>query len=156
MVESSHHWIKGKASVAGFQRLDIRLMAAAHLLLCSGFQDASDRILDDPLIIVDDPHSNDTLSNHACARYDFEPLHSALRVWANNAGAAAAARLNKRAPGSQSTPFDFVALASLCPMENVASGTKKEAESPWCEVFDEEDWKAFEGFFDVQKYFFTG
>lgn len=118
----------------------------------TGFQDVTGRVLDDPLILYDEPHSNDTLSNHACANYDFEPLHEALKTWARHSGAEAAERLERRAPGSQVTPFDFVALASMCPMEKVAFQGK----SPWCGVFDDADWTAFEGFFDVQKYFYTG
>lgn len=100
---------------------------------------------------MDDRESNDTLSNHGCDAHSDNPRHAALQVWADHAGAGASTRLNRLAPGSNLTAFDFIELASLCPLEKAARHF-----SPFCAVFEKEDWIAFEHYFDIQKYFFTG
>ncbi|OBZ71577.1 3-phytase A [Grifola frondosa] len=61
-------------------------------------------------------------------------------------------RLNKAAPGANLTDMDVYYLLAMCPFETVA----KETASPFCDLFTKNDFRAFEYFGDLEKYYKTG
>lgn len=61
-------------------------------------------------------------------------------------------RLLKGAPGVNLTNVDVFNLLAMCPFESVA----KEALSPFCSMFTEDDFRAFEYTGDLEKYYRTG
>ncbi|TBU26108.1 acid phosphatase [Dichomitus squalens] len=61
-------------------------------------------------------------------------------------------RLNKAAPGADLNATLLFHLMAMCPFESIA----KETGSPFCELFDEEDWAKFEYHGDIEKYYKTG
>lgn len=63
-----------------------------------------------------------------------------------------AARLNSVAPGANLDPQDVRAIMHLCPFETVA----KEAQSPFCLIFSEEDFEMYEYAWDLEKFYNTG
>lgn len=63
-----------------------------------------------------------------------------------------AKRLNKWAPGANLTSKDAHSLMSLCAFETLYA---KKA-SPFCALFDDEEWDAFEYHGDLEKFYKTG
>ena len=63
-----------------------------------------------------------------------------------------AARLNSGAPGANLTAQDAYAIMHLCPFDTVA----KEAISPFCGLFSEEDFEVYEYAGDLEKFYNTG
>ncbi len=67
-------------------------------------------------------------------------------------GPPIAARLNKAAPGANLNATHVFHLLAMCPFESVA----KETMSPFCAMFTEDDFRAFEYYGDLEKYYKTG
>ena len=63
-----------------------------------------------------------------------------------------ATRLNSGAPGANLTAQDAYAIMHLCPFDTVA----KEAISPFCDLFSEEDFQVYEYAGDLEKFYNTG
>lgn len=63
-----------------------------------------------------------------------------------------AARLNSCALGVNLTAQDAYAIMHLCPFDTVA----KEAVSPFCSLFSEEDFEIYEYAGDLEKFYNTG
>ena len=63
-----------------------------------------------------------------------------------------AARLNSGAPGANLTAQDAYAIMHLCPFDTVA----KEAISPFCGLFYQEDFEIYEYAGDLEKFYNTG
>lgn len=63
-----------------------------------------------------------------------------------------AARLNSGAPGANLTAQDAYAIMHLCPFETVA----REAVSPFCSLFSEDDFEIYEYAGDLEKFYNTG
>ena len=62
------------------------------------------------------------------------------------------ARLNRDAPGAKLNVTHVFGLLAMCPFESVA----KEVLSPFCALFDDEDFRAFEYYGDLEKFYRTG
>ncbi|KAH9919169.1 acid phosphatase [Epithele typhae] len=73
-------------------------------------------------------------------------------IWLSIFGAALAARLNALAPGANLNATHVFGLLAMCPFESVAL----EEESAFCRLFTEEDFRNFEYFGDLEKYYRTG
>ncbi|KAI0642835.1 acid phosphatase [Trametes meyenii] len=73
-------------------------------------------------------------------------------VWLSHFAPALAARLLEGAPGATLNDTDVYALLAMCPFESVAA----EALSPFCAMFTEDDFRAFEYYGDLEKYYRTG
>lgn len=63
-----------------------------------------------------------------------------------------ATRLNSAAPGANLTAQDAYAIMHLCPFDTIA----KEAISPFCHLFSEEDFEIYEYAGDLEKFYSTG
>ena len=61
-------------------------------------------------------------------------------------------RLSKAAPSVELDAGMVLGLMAMCPFESVA----KLGGSPFCALFDEEDWRDFEYHADVEKYYKDG
>ncbi|RPD56732.1 acid phosphatase [Lentinus tigrinus ALCF2SS1-7] len=75
-----------------------------------------------------------------------------IGIWLSIFGPPIAARLNKAAPGAKLNETHVFHLLAMCPFESVA----KETMSPFCAMFKEEDFHAFEYYGDLEKYYKTG
>lgn len=63
-----------------------------------------------------------------------------------------AARLNSCAPGANLTAQEAYAIMHMCPFDTVA----KEAISPFCDLFSQEEFQMYEYAGDLQKFYHTG
>ncbi|KAI0738844.1 histidine phosphatase superfamily [Daedaleopsis nitida] len=73
-------------------------------------------------------------------------------IWLSVFAPTLAARLNKAAPGAKLNQTHIFGLLAMCPFESVA----KEKLSPFCTLFTEDDFRAFEYWGDLEKYYKTG
>lgn len=73
-------------------------------------------------------------------------------TWQDVFAPALAQRLNSAAPGATLTNADIPSLISLCAFDTLA----KEKPSPWCSVFEQQDFDRYEYFGDLDKYYNTG
>ncbi|KAF8523950.1 phosphoglycerate mutase-like protein, partial [Hysterangium stoloniferum] len=94
--------------------------------------------------------ANDTLDDNMCP--DAGSSDPQTTTWQDTFGPAVVARLNAAAPGSNLSNADIPNLISLCAFDSLA----KETPSPWCRVFDANDFASFEYFGDLDKYYGTG
>ncbi|KWU43068.1 acid phosphatase [Rhodotorula sp. JG-1b] len=102
------------------------------------------------LVINDAAGSNDTLDDNNC---DNAPdLSSYETAWLAHFAANATARLNAAAPGTNLTTADTLNLMELCGFDSEYYGTV----SPWCGLFDSQEWKDLEYYFDLDKYYGNG
>ncbi|KAI0312379.1 acid phosphatase [Amylostereum chailletii] len=62
------------------------------------------------------------------------------------------ARLNADAPGANLTDDDVVNIMNMCPFHAIVT----EAPSPFCDLFAHEEFKSYEYYNDVDKYYGTG
>ena len=75
-----------------------------------------------------------------------------IGIWLSIFGPPISARLNKAAPGANLNATHVLHLLAMCPFESVA----KETMSPFCAMFNEDDFRAFEYYGDLEKYYRTG
>jgi len=61
-------------------------------------------------------------------------------------------RLNDAAPGANFTNEDIPELISLCAFHTLA----KQKPSPWCGLFEQEDFEEAQYYWDLDKYYGTG
>jgi hypothetical protein len=72
--------------------------------------------------------------------------------WQSVYAAPISAWLNEAAPGANLTGADISSLISLCPFETAA----KNATSSFCDLFTLDDFRGYEYFGDLDKYYGTG
>lgn len=75
-----------------------------------------------------------------------------LFAWLRTYAPPLTARLNTWAPGANLTDADTYNLMAICPFDTLA----KEALSPFCELFEEEDFRAFSYSGDLDKFYGFG
>jgi len=103
--------------------------------------------------------SNNTLSQRTCAAAtSWKPETKPHLTFLAHSFPPIAARLDAHfnLPGLNFTEKETLALMSLCGFESAASMTnrgKRAGASRWCSLFEEEDWKSFEYYWDLQKYY---
>ena len=73
-------------------------------------------------------------------------------IWLSVFGPPLAARLNRAARGAALNATHVFGLLAMCPFESVA----KEARSPFCALFDDDAFRSFEYYGDLEKYYRTG
>ncbi|KAH9849480.1 acid phosphatase [Lenzites betulinus] len=73
-------------------------------------------------------------------------------IWVSHFAPPIAKRLLKGAPGAALTNTDVFGLLAMCPFESVALETM----SPFCSMFSQDDFRAFEYYGDLEKYYRTG
>jgi hypothetical protein len=103
-----------------------------------------------PETLLSSVQLNDTLDDKMCPNAGNGDL--ATSQWLSTYAPSIAARLNQAAPGANVTSQDVYDLISLCPFETVA----KQVTSPFCGLFSEKEFEAFEYSGDLDKYYGTG
>ncbi|KAJ6531284.1 phytase [Mycena capillaripes] len=123
----------------------------------AGFSAASHHKYNPSLSVILSEEGNDTLENHMCPNAGSGAAQAA--EWLAVYAPPITARLNSWAPGANLTDPETSALISLCPFHTAASAsTPDEADtlSPFCALFSESDFAAFDYGADVEKYYNTG
>lgn len=72
--------------------------------------------------------------------------------WLSVYGPSITARLNEKAPGANLTDDDIYSLMSMCAFHTLVS----ESQSPFCGLFEEEEWAAYEYWGDLDKFYGNG
>ncbi|KIJ45209.1 hypothetical protein M422DRAFT_779118 [Sphaerobolus stellatus SS14] len=116
----------------------------------NGFAEASGGIVNPapPLLISES--GNNTLDDKMCPNAG-DP-DSKTAVWQETFAPRIAQRLNAGAPGAKFTNADIPNLISLCAFDTLY----KQEPSPWCYIFDKQDFEESEYFYDLDKYYGTG
>ena len=133
-----------------------------------GFHSA--RVSDDPssppdsfpypiLEISEDAANNNTLHHSLCDSFESGPDSShpgsgAQQIWLDIFAPSITARLNGDLPGANFTDMDTIYTMDLCPFNTVASKDGKL--SPFCQLFTEEEWKSYDYFQSLGKYYGYG
>ncbi|KDN47029.1 hypothetical protein RSAG8_03806, partial [Rhizoctonia solani AG-8 WAC10335] len=95
---------------------------------------------------------NNTLGVETCpAAKMHKPSAATKKGWLVLAGfAPIKERLNQDLPGANLTESDIAHLMSLCGFDTAAKGG---IASPWCGVFKDDEWKGYEYYNDLEKYY---
>lgn len=72
--------------------------------------------------------------------------------WLSVYGPSITARLNEKAPGANLTNDDIYSLMSMCAFHTLVS----ESKSPFCDLFEEKEWTAYEYWGDLDKFYGNG
>ncbi|KAJ7685564.1 histidine phosphatase superfamily [Mycena polygramma] len=118
----------------------------------AGFSAASQYRYNISLSVILSEAGNDTLENHMCPNAGSSDSQTAewLAVYAPEI----TARLNSWAPGANLTNPETSALISLCAFHTAASASG--TLSPFCALFSQADFTAFDYAADLDKYYYTG
>lgn len=73
-------------------------------------------------------------------------------IWQDTFAPPIVQRLKTAAPDASLINAHIPSLISLCAFDTLA----KETPSPWCNVFDQDDYEGFEYYGDLDKYYNTG
>ncbi|KAI0350156.1 phosphoglycerate mutase-like protein [Trametes cingulata] len=114
-----------------------------------GFAAASHQRYQPYLNVIISEEYNNTLNNDCPSASDGSPE---MDIWLSVFAPPIAERLRRGAPGANLTDTDVFNLLAMCPFETVA----KETMSPFCAMFTEDDFRAFEYHGDLEKYYKTG
>ena len=96
------------------------------------------------------PQLNDTLDDHMCPNAG--PSDVQTDEWQSIYGTPIASFFNGGAPGANITAVDVTNLIALCAFETVYNETP----SPFCALFKQRDFDAFEYYTDLGKFYRTG
>ncbi|KAJ6485453.1 acid phosphatase [Mycena vitilis] len=122
----------------------------------AGFAAGSHHVYHPQLSVILPENGNDTLDNSGCpnAGNSDKQTDTWLAAFAPNT----TARLNSWAPAANLTDAETYALISMCPFHTVASlvpGGQLKL-SPFCALFSDAEYAAFEYSMDLDKYYGTG
>lgn len=116
-----------------------------------GFSLASHHVYSPKLSVILSEEGNDTLDDSMCPSAGSSDVQTTQ--WLNTFYPAVTARLNRAAQGANLTNTDTFNLISLCPFDTAA---RNGHQSPFCEIFDTEDFRGFEYSGDLDKFYNTG
>ncbi|KDQ13674.1 hypothetical protein BOTBODRAFT_55920 [Botryobasidium botryosum FD-172 SS1] len=111
-----------------------------------------------PLIVSEEIGSNNTLNDNNCPAADKVIADAAQAKFAALYFPSITARLSRTVGGTPSSPSlqltdaDTVNLMSMCSYDTVAKGVK----SPFCGVFEPEEWPLYEYYQDLGKFYKNG
>ncbi|KAI0629941.1 acid phosphatase [Trametes polyzona] len=114
-----------------------------------GFAAASHQRYQPYLNVIISEEYNNTLNNDCPNAGDGS---RETNIWLSHFAPPIAKRLLKGAPGANLSNMDIFNLLAMCPFETVAEETM----SPFCSMFTEDDFRAFEYHGDLEKYYKTG
>ncbi|KAK4197279.1 putative 3-phytase A precursor [Triangularia verruculosa] len=102
---------------------------------------------------------NNTLSHGLCDAFERGGKYalvgdSAQTIYLSTFAPPIAARINANLPGVNLTDQDIISLMDLCPFDTVASPTG--VLSPFCGLFTEEEWKFYDYYESLGKYYGYG
>jgi hypothetical protein len=113
----------------------------------------------DMVIISSDDTANNTLHHGLCTAFEEGPYadigDKAQKEYLSKFVGPIVERINAQLPGANLNATDIIALMDLCPFETVAfpEGTKL---SPFCRLFTAAEWRAYDRYQDVGKWFGYG
>ncbi|KAF8606065.1 phosphoglycerate mutase-like protein [Ceratobasidium sp. AG-I] len=99
------------------------------------------------------PTSNNTMNPQTCTAdeaLDPAPGEVADITWLATFAPPVTRRLNKYLPGANLTNDDIPNLMSLCGFD---TAYRNGSASPWCYVFSKSEWKDYEYYHDLEKYY---
>jgi Histidine phosphatase superfamily (branch 2) len=108
----------------------------------------------DILVIGEYPDSNNTLNHGLCTAFETAPPPIEQYLWALKVVPPIMARVNHNLPGADLSAIDILNLMDLCPFETVASADG--IVPPFCDIFTYEEWREYEYFQDLGKYYGYG
>ena len=101
---------------------------------------------------------NNTLSHDVCDAFEAGPASSvgksAQNIWISKFLPKITARLNNDLNGASLTSSETIYIMDLCPFETVASPSG--ALSPFCNLFTEKEWKEYDYYQSLGKYYGYG
>ena len=110
------------------------------------------------VVISEEPGSNNTLSNDLCIPFESGPVsqigRNAQLQWMKIFVPPIQKRLNTDLPGANFSQVDVINFMDLCPFETVAS--PKGSLSPFCNLFYEDEWRQFDYYQSLGKYYGFG
>ncbi|KAG2142802.1 histidine phosphatase superfamily [Suillus bovinus] len=117
-----------------------------------GFADASGQLYHPSVsvIIPETETSNNTLQDHMCP--NSQASHDEANMWRDVFSASIVQRLNTAAVGAEILSEDIPGLMSLCAFETVF----EEKESQFCDLFSLKEFRAYDYYQDLLKYYDTG
>lgn len=111
------------------------------------------------LVLSEDPGFNNTLNHGLCTNFEngsaSEIGDDAKAEFARTFIPSIQARLNKELPGANLTSSQTISLMDLCPFNTVAS-TNGSNISPFCELFTEAEWHAYNYYQTLDKFYGHG
>ncbi|KAL2176852.1 3-phytase A [Thermothelomyces heterothallicus CBS 202.75] len=125
----------------------------------------------DMVVIPETAGANNTLHNDLCTAFEEGPYSTigddAQDTYLSTFAGPITARVNANLPGANLTDADTVALMDLCPFETVASSSSDRAAtadsggngrplSPFCRLFSESEWRAYDYLQSVGKWYGYG
>ncbi|KAH7887292.1 histidine phosphatase superfamily [Phlebopus sp. FC_14] len=118
----------------------------------AGFASASGHVYSPKVaVIIPEGHgSNNTLDESTCP--NFSSQHGQANTWRDVFAPPIADRLNRAAPGAGIDAKDVASLMPLCAFETIFHGTA----SPFCSIFTQEEFQAYEYYVDIKKFYKTG
>ncbi|OAV96730.1 hypothetical protein, variant [Puccinia triticina 1-1 BBBD Race 1] len=103
----------------------------------------------EPLVISEDPQSNNTLDNNSCPnRESRDEKHQWLEIF----GKQVTERLNLLATDAHLNNQDTLALMQLCIFDSLADRKL----SRFCGIFENLDWAGYGYYYDLEKYYDHG
>jgi hypothetical protein len=110
----------------------------------------------DIVVISEDKGSNNTLDHGLCTNFEASNTsHVAQSIFFKSTFIpATTARLNAALPNANLTDHEAIYLMDLCPFETVAS--PKGTPSPFCALFTEDEWKRYDYYQTLGKYYGYG
>ncbi|CAE6454714.1 unnamed protein product [Rhizoctonia solani] len=98
------------------------------------------------------PFQNNTLGVKTCPPQAKEPTPGSIakKRWLSIFAPPITKRLNELLPGANLVDKDTVNLMSLCGFDTAA---KDGVPSPWCNVFKNDEWKSYEYYTDIEKFY---
>ncbi|CAE6481936.1 unnamed protein product [Rhizoctonia solani] len=104
------------------------------------------------LVIPIEPSQNNTLGVKTCPAQVVQPPPGfiAQKKWLSVFALPITRRLNGYLPGANLVDDDISNLMSLCGFDTAAKGG---IASPWCGVFEGGEWKSYEYYNDLEKYY---
>ncbi|KAJ7940224.1 histidine phosphatase superfamily [Mycena leptocephala] len=124
----------------------------------AGFSAASHHKYNPSLSVILSEEGNDTLENHMCPNAGSSAVQTA--EWRAVYAPPITARLNSWAPGANLTDSETSALISLCAFHTAASASATDSTlhnlSPFCSLFTQSDFAAYDYGADLDKYYYTG
>ncbi|KAF2845715.1 acid phosphatase [Plenodomus tracheiphilus IPT5] len=133
VVESAEKWLSGLYGVQGKKAKDI------------------------DLIIPEGAKWNNTLSHDTCPAFESGPSHGlggrAMTIWASKFVPPIQERVNA-ALGTELSPTSIIYLMDMCPFDTLADPKAKV--SPFCKIFTEQEWHAYDYLQSLGKYYGYG
>lgn len=150
MIDTATNWTSGLQAAA-----KIPLNLSQPLLISEDPQVRRHDLLSRKNSITETAYTrqtNNTLDNNNCPRLNETIADEAQTTFLSHFAPPITARLNSEALGANLTDLDTVNLFFMCAFDSLL----KENESSFCPLFDTKEYRSFEYYQDLGKYYTTG